>query len=292
MNNPSPNISIIIPSLGRSEVLFETLDVLANQIKDSDEILIIDQNSPPLEIPQKFSQRDNIKFYWNHPPSLTKARNFGINKAAGGHVMFLDDDIIPNSDLIEMAKQSILQFPNHIIAGAVDQQDVPDVEGVGTVDLVTGEIKTNYNSKSNFFCEMFPGGHNIIPLHWAKSLKFSKHFKGSSQGEEIDFARRFLNKGGKIYFNSKMRIFHRKIPLGGCRSQNFKENFVFHQCFNEAYFWGRHGLLVNIKPFLRRMLYFLEFHSRKNGQRDWAILFKGVWELKKGFITGLITRPQ
>ena len=50
-------LSIIIPTFNRVQILWDTLQPLTMQLEGKDEILIIDQNTPALEIPQALQNR-------------------------------------------------------------------------------------------------------------------------------------------------------------------------------------------------------------------------------------------
>ncbi|MFC1586250.1 glycosyltransferase family 2 protein [Fibrobacterota bacterium] len=149
------SFSIIIPTYGREKVLWESVFPILTQTDQQDEVLIIDQNSPALAIPPAFRQ-NRVRVIHQTPPSLTRARNRGISEARGTHLLFLDDDIIPDKNLLIQLREATQKHPGCIIAGAVDQEDTPDVEGIGYVNLKSGEIKTNYcfffRNGSGFFC--------------------------------------------------------------------------------------------------------------------------------------------
>ena len=98
-------LSIIIPTYNREHVLIETIQFLLNQSPTADEILIIDQtqkHEPKTE--QQLTQWEKteaIRWIKRDVPSITAAMNVGIQLAKSSHLLFLDDDIIPASNLIE-----------------------------------------------------------------------------------------------------------------------------------------------------------------------------------------------
>ncbi len=100
-----PPLSLVIPTLGRTEILWNTVRQLRPQLRGSDEIVIVDQNRPPLRPPP-----DVIDASFRHltqaTASLTRARNRGLDAARHDRVIFLDDDIEPRPDLLQNFSQA------------------------------------------------------------------------------------------------------------------------------------------------------------------------------------------
>lgn len=289
----SQNLSVIIPTYMREKVLWETVVELQSQLRGADEILLIDQNVPPLQIPSTLG-RPWPKLIHLKTPSLTKARNLGIQKAEHAVLVFLDDDILPDPELLNNIKQACLERPNVILTGVVDQADKSNsIPTPGTLNLKTGEIKTNFSRPFAGEIPFFPGGLAIIPRSCLPPPPyFCPAFKGASQGEEIDFALRIKARGKQIFSDPTIRIFHLKILEGGCRSPQFKNRFFKDQVFNEALFFGRHGMLSSTPAFIKRMKGFIEFYSRnpsKNSHRLRTV-FLAFTQLVVGYFTGILNR--
>jgi len=205
----------------------------------------------------------------------------------------VDDDVYPEKDLLENLKDAAARFPEQVIAGGVDQDDSPEVEGVGYINFSTGEIKTNYGSHQEMQIEIFAGCHFMLPQSCLlEKPRFCPHFKGSSQGEEIDYAVRLIKAGKKIQFYPKARLFHRKESDGGCRSEKFQNKFLFDHCFNEGLFFSRNGNLVDIRLFLRRVKNYIEFATRrKSGGHNLSDVIQGLFMTFKGLIKGFLSKP-
>ncbi len=285
-------LSILIPTLGRIDVLWNTLKLLLPQLQAKDEILIIDQNEPPLRLPREWINQ-NICILRQAKPSLTRARNLGLANAHHEHVLFLDDDIIPEPDLLEAWRKAIQRFPGCIMAGSVEQTDNADhLQGAGFINLKTGEIRTRIKFTTCEEVPLFGGGHVLIPKNTLPAPPhFSPLFKGSSQGEEIDLALRARKLGVKIMCIPEAKIFHLKEPSGGCRSDAFQKNFYLDQIFNEALFFARNGKLGFTYLFLWRIQHFIEFHTRNTkGGHSLKNIALATQQLSAGFLKGLLSR--
>lgn len=288
-----PALSIVIPTYMRNEVLWESVRALRPQLREGDELLVIDQNDPPLRAPGDLAGA-YLKLLRLERPSLTRARNLGLERAAAPLVVFLDDDIRPDGALLDRFRRAAEAHPRCILTGVVDQEDKPeDVPTPGWVDLDSGEIRTNFSRPVTGEIPFFPGCLFLLPKACLPPRPwFCPAFRGASQGEEIDFSLRVRRHGVAIRADSAIRIYHLKAVEGGCRAPAFRRRFFLDQVHNQALFYARHGRFAGLPRFLRRMRGFVEFHSRREGTR-WhspRLLALAAWRLKLGFVVGLLYR--
>ncbi len=287
-------VSIVIPTFGRLEVLWNTLGYLAAQIRENDEILLIDQNSPPLAIPQNLLNLP-IQCLALPKPSLTKARNFGLIKARHDWIIFLDDDIIPDPDLIHSMVFIAQKNPGCIATGRIEQADQnPNLRGVGFIDLRSGEIRTDYHQPIRGEIPFFPGGLFILrKSDLPRGMGFCPSFRGASQGEEIDFALRAKKIGMRIISDPDIFMTHLKSATGGCRSEEFRSRFFRDELHNRALFYGRHGQWFYALSFLKRTKDFMEFHTRKPGKgHSWILMGAASRSVLMGGVMGILLRLQ
>lgn len=286
-------LSIVIPTFMRDRVLWDSVRSLAPQIREGDELIVVDQNVPALEAPADL-RRPWLRLLHLDRPSLTRARNLGLAEARRDRVVFLDDDIIPDEGLMSALRRATLEHPDRILTGVVDQDDKPeDVPTPGWVDLRTGEIRTNFSRPVTGEVPFFPGCLSLVPKACLPPPPwFCPAFKGASQGEEIDFSLRVRARGTRIQADPSIRIFHLKTVEGGCRSPEFRLRFFLDQVHNQALFYGRHGAFGGMAGFLKRMKGFVEFHSRIAGTRRHSPLrvARALARLARGFATGLAYR--
>ncbi len=98
-----PEVSIIIPTLGRRDTLPAVLGALEKSAyAEKLEALIID-NSPDgtLSLSGKNGFQTFARGLWCKKPGAAAARNLGAKEAAGEFLLFLDDDVVPLPGLIE-----------------------------------------------------------------------------------------------------------------------------------------------------------------------------------------------
>lgn len=98
------DISVIIPIYNVEEYLEECLDSVVNQTKSNIEIVVVDDGSTDSsgEIAKAYAEKyDNLFYYLKENGGLGRARNFGIEKAHGEYITFMDSDDVISLDLYE-----------------------------------------------------------------------------------------------------------------------------------------------------------------------------------------------
>lgn len=91
--NNMKDISIIVPIYNAEKYLNKCLDSLINQTKKELEFILINDGSTDTSEEIIKNYKDNrIKYFKNKNQGIGKTRNFGISKAQGKYLMFLDSD--------------------------------------------------------------------------------------------------------------------------------------------------------------------------------------------------------
>ena len=96
------DISIIVPAYNAEKYIKKCLDSLINQTKKELEFIIINDGSKDKteEIIKSYTD-SRIKYYKNPNQGIGKTRNFGIEKATGKYLIFLDSDDFLEDDCCE-----------------------------------------------------------------------------------------------------------------------------------------------------------------------------------------------
>ena len=97
----TPLISVIVPVYNVEKYLCKCIDSIINQTYENIEIILVDDGSTDSsgEICDRYSmQHNNITAYHKTNGGLSSARNYGIEKAKGEYLGFIDsDDYIENN---------------------------------------------------------------------------------------------------------------------------------------------------------------------------------------------------
>lgn len=108
-------ISIIIPVYKVEKYLHECLDSILYQSFSDLEILLIDDGSPDYSgiICDEYSRIDKrIKVFHQENKGVGFSRNYGLLKAIGEYVLFVDADDILSTSAIEILYSKIISFPD------------------------------------------------------------------------------------------------------------------------------------------------------------------------------------
>ena len=104
-----PTVSVIIPTYNRSKLVKEAIESVIGQDYTNFEILIIDDGSidDTRSVIEQIPDR-RVKYFYKDNGGQRSAQNFGITKAQGDFVAFLDsDDLCPKNHLAPMINSLI-----------------------------------------------------------------------------------------------------------------------------------------------------------------------------------------
>lgn len=109
-------ISIIIPTINRTEKLKKLIKNIIDQNNDNIEVIIIDQSDK--ENVSEFLHNKLINYIWvPRIRNLSDARNYGIKYAKGDYIGFLDDDLTLSDQFITRLFQTIKENNFFIFTG-------------------------------------------------------------------------------------------------------------------------------------------------------------------------------
>ena len=195
------NFSVIIPTLNiRSQFLNEALNTINNQIYKPSEVIIVNNGSRDLELPNlslNIKQLD-IKY----KSGVSKARNFGASQASYEFLAFLDDDDLWPKDYLFVIKNFIEQHDPDCLVTSLSKLkdgkifDYKNVEGQINKDII---LTRN------------PGitGSSIV----VKKTKFFSVGGFDNElitGEDKSLILEFINKNYKIITVSEIKAIHRE----------------------------------------------------------------------------------
>ena len=115
--NP-PEVSVVVATYNRCEVLRGTLESLMNQDRSACEyeVIVVDNNSTDqtrrmIEDLRNAAGYRNLLYSFESNQGVSHARNNGISIARGGIIAFTDDDIRPTRNWISSILKAFKEFP-------------------------------------------------------------------------------------------------------------------------------------------------------------------------------------
>ncbi|MEA1881609.1 MAG: glycosyltransferase [Candidatus Marinimicrobia bacterium] len=289
---PPTQVSLIIPTYNRQEIVFQTLQYITGQSISGFEVIVVDQTI------EKDSNLENFKndiFEYKYliitETGLPNARNVGAENAKGDILVFIDDDSIPDSnlvqsymDLFKSADQEIWCFGGKVIEKNTDMFKENE-SIVGGMITWYGKTLKNFDTEKSGKCEWAPGGNFAVKRSKFLDIGgFDKNFIGNAILEDGDFGYTISEMGGYVMYSPKPIIEHLRIPTGGTRVDNPSKG-MYYRAHNTVYFMRKHKIHLRIFPAFLYLngVAIKDLVFRKHG------LTAIVWNWL-GFANGLMTK--
>ena len=265
--------TLAISTLNRHEHLARTLDALAHiDLTAVVEVLVLDQSERPLD-PSRWLDQLPIRVVPQRARGLGVSRNEIIRNASTDIIIFIDDDVIPDPDLVTQHLRTYQEHPN--ACGVAGYETIPAERRSAwrrrvrrtLVALLkpylrrsaryarfldaAGEPAAIVMRSGLFLCDfshtepcrvMTPRGCNMSFRR--EALEIVRGFDTAIEGprrDETDLALRILRElpEGEIWFNPKARVVHLMAPTGGVRDAGFARSLL-KELHCETWFARRH----------------------------------------------------
>ncbi|MBP1911700.1 glycosyltransferase family 2 protein [Thermococcus stetteri] len=107
-----PEVSVIIPTYKRYELLKRAIDSVLTQTFDDFEVLVVDgaRSKSIRELVRSFEDR-RLRYIPQTGTGIANARNLGVLKARGNFIAFLDDDDRWREDKLELQIKAFNELP-------------------------------------------------------------------------------------------------------------------------------------------------------------------------------------
>ena len=226
-------ISLIIPTYNREALLVQCLQCAFRQDFDDYEIIVVDQTRQHTPETRQFLEANQNRFrlIQSEKPSLTAARNLGLQHAQGEVIIFIDDDTEFESNFIrahfQAHRNGLEVVQGRIIETHVAPQASPswltwylkftggdDCAIDGPVNVVTG---ANFSVSRPVFDKLGP---------------FDERFSGVAVHEDADFGLRAFRAGCRMGYVAEAALIHHASNQGGVDS-GIEEKFFnlsYHHC--------------------------------------------------------------
>ena len=178
-------ISFIIPVYNAEKTIERTINSILKQT-DSEleyEIIIVDDGSidNTSEIVRKFTSNSKIKYYFKENTGVADARNYGVEKATGEYIIFVDSDDYISYDLLKDIKPYIKQRIELIKWNPIfvdENSEILSTPKSAYFEAVTGEKGFN----------LLFGKDNLIDCLWNYAIKKEIMYEFPSGTYHEDFA--------------------------------------------------------------------------------------------------------
>lgn len=242
-------VSIIIPTYNRLDELVITLPQIVKCMDENSELIIFDQSDKyaPIEhVDELTNLLDgvNVKYYHCSVPSVTLAWNTAAKLAKGTLILFLDDDINIDINIVEAHRKyyenntNVFGVAGGYYASRYDRVWVPSSrKGVATT---LAGVNTSFRKEAF----LHSGGC---------ATSFIKPFAGF----DWELAEHVNQGRGKISVGDDALVFHRAPASGGCENQKERGVEWYYGCYHNHMLWMLHRRFPQCLTQLPRHFYSL-----------------------------------
>ena len=206
--------SIVIPLFNKEKFIAETLHSVVLQSYHDYEVIIVNDSSTDnsLAIAQTFEVDKRFKVYTKLNGGVSDTRNFGIKKAVGKYICFLDADDIWEKSYLQEVYHLINKYPDNdffCLGYSFFNNDIEDTyakfnlrQYIKTDDAVIDFFRYSVLRKGSIaLTSAVIISRSLIE---SKQLKFKK---GCSMGEDVDFWVRACALKNIVYSNKTLMFY-------------------------------------------------------------------------------------
>ncbi|MEO5365976.1 MAG: glycosyltransferase [Magnetococcus sp. WYHC-3] len=242
---PGPDISVVIPTLGRLPLLQMALYSLSRQTLDPSRyevIVVVDDTHDPAGVWLE-SWHPPHAFTWicQANAGLSAARNRGNALARAGLILSLDDDMVAHATLLEHHLAYHLAHPGHWVQGALAvHASVPRTPWVRRHQHRRDHFRRQYRTGDTLTPELLSGGHFSLARSLLEQVGgFDPGLRDPYTDTDGELALRLEARGVAFHY----------LPLALAWETHVKDR---QAALAEAQRYGRtHGLLAERWPALR-----------------------------------------
>lgn len=281
-------VSVVIPTINRPEVLLDTIhDILKQDFMDF-EVIVVDQsneiNHKAIELLTNTSV--HCRYFKGHFKGLPQARNFGLQQTSKDIILYIDDDIRCDQNLIKNHYQAHLNTDAVLIAGGITEKKGETITSAppGSFNKWTATAVRNYSSKEAGWCCHAPGGNFSIQKQAFKDIGGVDEALniGAALYEESEFALRLAKSGYKAWFEPTAHLTHLAAPMGGCRVLKDWPKYMYGLGHNRAILVFRHlSPIYWPTAIIRTLLLGVSYSRVDKSIKPFIALIKGLKDGKK-----------
>jgi len=257
------NVSIIIPTYNRNEMLCKTITNILSFEAQYHELIVVDQTKEHDPKTQTFLQNliknKKIIYIFIDYPNVPNAMNRGVKEASGDIILFFDDDVAINENTIPSHLSCYSKPDIGCVTGKVIIQNTEQEGNMVLKNSITLKIyikaflflflkkRASYVGRlgvlSNFTGDKTLSADSCIACNasfrkeiFSRCGFFDVNFTGNAVRFETDMSVRLRRSGYKIIYLPQAAIIHYMDNAGGTRTA-VNETY-WHTIFkNQCYFY-------------------------------------------------------
>lgn len=233
-------VSVIIPLYNKEFAIMQTLKSVLNQTYHDLEIIVADDGSTDKSafFVKELAKSDaRIKYFYKTNGGVSSARNFGLSKANGEWIIFLDADDEMKPTNIETLLHLTNKYKVKLAASNISVKECD-----GTVHNI--ELRTDKEICFKNFIKALLGNQAIFASGaciYKKILLGEKPYNEAlSRYEDAEFELNLFS-GLSVAFTPKVTFIHHEefAELSKIHNNNQAKDFIFNMDFSNKSFWQK-----------------------------------------------------
>lgn len=250
-----PRVSIVIPVFNGEGFLQETVRSVTSQLFEDFELLIINDGSTDrtAEIARDLESNDGRILYHEKPNSgVSASRNFGLEKARGEFVVFLDADDLLSPDFLQLRVEFLHGHPQVGVCGS----EVKMIDGQGRFK---DEMAVLYAPGENMLEDIlfYRQDTTTIPSNLMHRRSLLTHYR-------ITFDPRLNSSADRLFLCKLAGVTTAHCLSGGSLYYRVHADSMYHDPKSKRAIFKDNELFImilteeNIVPVNKRRLFFLK----------------------------------
>jgi GT2 family glycosyltransferase len=226
----SNSIAAIIPTFRRWPYLLDTVEQLLSQTRVPDEIIIVDQTPEDAIEPEEWehlellqSRHPRIIYERQEEPLVYRARNRAAQLASADLLLYLDDDVVLDEELVYHHSEILKDDSIDAVAGYTVKEGQDEVVPSPDLDVTSPEFAFRFAPRAP---ERIEGISYCSANHFC--IRRSVLIDVGGWDEHIltygdkEMSLRLASLGKKIVYDPRPKMTHLAVPRGGTRLSDKK----------------------------------------------------------------------
>jgi glycosyltransferase involved in cell wall biosynthesis len=260
----NPLFSIIISLYNKEQSIRNTISSILKQTYDNFEILVIDDGSTDnsLTIVKKTND-SRIKVFSKINGGVSSARNYGINKAKGTYILFLDADDILLPNCLSVYYDLIMNYPS-IKVFSTNFNIINTDNSVYTHCKKTKKSIITNPYKELYLRKIYIRTGNTL-IHSSCFDEIGLFNENLSCYEDLEFNIRLLDSFQQIVYSPEVTFTYiREHSNLSTINMNFNNEFISIAKINNGNFYKKLFIAEHITQYLTKLIV----------KKDWSLLCK------------------
>ncbi len=221
-----PSVSVVIPTYNRKEMLAEMIGLLTEQTLDPSEfeVLVVDdggKDGTP-EFIEALDMPFALRVVTQPNGGASRARNHGAEEARADMIVFMDDDLVPQPEMIKSHRDALVEDESTVVIGKL----MPWDEGSrGAWNRWEDRIYARHyaavesNRRPPSGRRLYSGNFSV----WRQAFLNAGGFdEDLLRGEDVELGFRLESRGANFKFSSGAAAYHRGYrPYASWRNSNY-----------------------------------------------------------------------